>query len=77
MQEARKRSGPISPRSNGFTNVLFDLFGSLLVPGHASRAEALLLLEPYSRGLYLSFAADHYLYRAFGAEEAVVCLCRH
>jgi len=57
--------------------VLFDLFGSLLVPGHASRAEALLLLEPYSRGLYLSFAADHYLYRAFGAEEAVVCLCRH
>ena len=57
--------------------MLFDLFGSLLVPGHASRAEALLLLEPYSRGLYLSFAADHYLYRAFGAEEAVVCLCRH
>jgi hypothetical protein len=39
---ARNRSGPISPRSNGFTNVLFGLFGPVLALVHAARAEALL-----------------------------------
>jgi len=44
-----KRSGPNSPHSIGFTNVLFDLFGPRLALGHASRTEALLPLEPNGR----------------------------
>src|SRR6516165_10509594 len=72
-----ERSGPNSPHSIGFTNVLFDLFGPRLALGHASRAEALLPLEPYGRGKDLSLAADHYLHRAFDAEEAVHCFRRH
>jgi hypothetical protein len=39
--------------------------------------KALLPLEPYGRGLVLSRAADHYLQRAFDAEEAVLCFGRH
>src|SRR6516164_7637996 len=75
---ALKRSGPISPRSNGLVNVLFGLFGRLLALVHAARAEALLPLEPYGSGKDLSLAADHYLHRAFDAEEAVLlCFCRH
>jgi len=57
--------------------VLFGLFDPLLALVHAPRAEALLLLEPYRRGLDLSLAADDYLQRAFDAEEAVLCFCRH
>jgi hypothetical protein len=71
------RSGPNSPHSIGFTNVLFDLFGPRLALGHASRTEALLPLEPNSRGLDLSLTADHYLHRAFDAEEAILCFCMH
>ena len=57
-------------------NVLFGLFGPLLALVHAARAEALLPLEPYGRGKDLSLAADHYLHRAFDAEEAVLlCFC--
>jgi hypothetical protein len=70
-----KRSGPNSPHSIGFTNVLFDLFGPRLALGHASRAEALLPLEPYGRGKDLSLTADHYLHRAFDAEEEAILLC--
>ena len=76
-QAAGERSGPISPRSNGLTNVLFGLFGPLLALIHAARAEALLPLEPYGRGKELSLAADHYLHRACDAEEAVLCFSRH
>ena len=74
MQAPRKRSGSNSPRSNGFTIVLF---GPLLALVHATRAEALFLLEPYGRGLDLSLAADHHLHRASDAEEAVLCFCTH
>ena len=68
-----ERSGPNSPHSIGFTNVLFDLFAPRLALGHASRTEALLPLEPNGRGLDLSLTADHYLHRTFDAEEAILC----
>ena len=74
LQAPPKRSGSNSPRSNGFTIVLF---GPLLALVHATRAEALFLLEPYGRGLDLSLAADHHLHRASDAEEAVLSFCRH
>ena len=57
--------------------MLFGLFGPVLALVHAARAEALLPLEPYGRGLDLSLAADHYLHRAFDAEKAVLCFWRH
>src|SRR6516164_703724 len=68
---ALNNPGPILPLSNGFTNVLSGLFGQVALV-HAARAEALRPLEPYGRGLVLSLAADHYLHRAFDAEEAVL-----
>ena len=57
--------------------MLFDLFAPRLALGHASRTEALLPLEPNGRGLDLSLTADHYLHRAFDAEEAILCFCMH